>query len=58
MSLIKEGCSFGDIKKFWNFIKIVMDEDLKVFWVNMVEEVCNIVDMVLNVVKVVCDVKC
>lgn len=35
-----------------------MDEDFKVFWENMVEEVCDMNDMVLNVIKVVCDVKC
>ena len=55
-SLIKEGCSFGDTKKLWNFIKTVMDEDLKAFRENTAEE-ANIADTVSNAAKAVCDVK-
>ena len=56
-SLIKEGRSFGDTKKLWNFIKTVMDEDLKAFRANTAEEARNIADTVSNAAKAVCDVK-
>ena len=56
-SLIKEGRSFGDTKKFWNFIKTLMDEDLEAFRENAAEEARNIADTVLNAAKAVCDVK-
>ena len=56
-SLIKEGCSFGDTKKLWNFIKTVMDEDLKAFRENTAEEARNIADTVSDAAKAVCAVK-
>lgn len=56
-SLIQGGRSFGDTKKLWNFIKTVMDEDLKAFRENTAEEARDMNDTVSNATKAVCDVK-